>query len=415
MPRGQRIPGPSDLPRMGPRGTEIVNRVMGGLAALPVCPHLAAGAEDFEFWVSWLPDRLMCPACCTAAQEAAAGSDPGCSYCGSEVGAAGVQIALKATGNVGMYFWLCGPCATADLPGSLPGSSAATPPGGRMTSATEERTIGDPFAGRDPSQIPVYMRNYQLPPEGLVVTLVASVYGSIHLGQPARHCVDACRVLHYAYAQFGIRTQLRAVEVTIRYDDGRIARTPVPSWNGAELKGHAILCLPEAGRFVDATVEQFPGVGGTGPVVGRTMMRLGSAARNEDPFPAGVDMAVQRANATLIYTLSSDEATRLILDHPNIRTVGQEYRKQGIQVASCFLAGLAQSPLAAQARQALYPRLAAFLDAIDGATIGHDSDGFWYMIPPAAARLRIDQIPLPPGTPPPAPEDLGPEHGAATR
>jgi hypothetical protein len=407
MFRGKKIPDPADLPKMGPRGMAVINRVMGGLAVLPVCPHLAAGGQDFGFWVSWLPDRLMCGTCCASAQEAAEGSDAGCSYCGRLVDATGMQLALKATGNVGMYFWLCGPCLKADLPGVLMDSPSASPPGNRPAAATAERTIGDPFAKRDPSQIP----NYQLPPEGLVVTLVASVYGSVHFGLPARRCIDACRILHYAYAQFGIGSELRAVMVTVRYDDGRTGRTPVPAWNGGELAGHAILCLPDAARFIDATVEQFPGVGGMGPVVGRTMMRVGSAARTADPFPSGVDMAVQRGNTTLIYTISSDETTRLILDHPTVRAAGEEYRKQGIQIASCFLAGLAQSPLAAQARQAPYPRLTAFLDAINGAKIGHDDGGFWYVIPPAAARLRFDEIPLPPGTPSPAPEDLGPDHG----
>jgi hypothetical protein len=407
MFRGEKIPDPADLPKMGPRGMAVVNRVMSGLAVLPVCPHLAAGEENFKFWVSQLPDQLMCSACCTAAQEAAAGTDPGCSYCGSLIGATGMQFALKATDNVGMYFWLCDRCIRADLPGVLLDSAAASPPDNRATAVAAERTIGNPFAGRDPSQMPAY----QLPPEGLVIALVASVYGLVHLGLPARRCIDACRILHYAYAQFGIRSELRAVVVTIRYSDGRMGRTPVPSWNGAELAGHAILCFPDAARFVDPTVEQFPGVGGTGPVVGRTMMRVGSAARNDDPFPSGVDMAIERRDTTLIYTISSGQTTRLILDHPNVRAADEEYRKQGIEVASCFLAGLAQSPLVVQARQASYPRLTAFLDAIKGARIGHDDEGFWYMIPPTAARVRLEEIPLPPGTPSPAPGDLGLDRG----
>jgi hypothetical protein len=412
MFRGETIPDPADLPKMGPRGMAVVNRVMSGLAAFPVCPHLATGGEHFEFWVSWLPDQLMCAACCDSAQEAAEGSDPDCSYCGRLVGATGMQMALKATDNAGMYFWLCEQCITADLPGVLLDSPSASPPGNQAAAATAEPTIGNPFE-RDPSQIPISMGTYQLPPEGLVVTLVASVYGSVHLGLPARRCIDACRTLHYAYAQFGIRSELRAVVVTIRYGDGRTGHTPVPSWNGAELAGHAILCLPDAARFVDPTVEQFPGVAGTGPIIGHTMMRVGSAATGADPFPSGENMAIQRGDATLIYTISSDEATRLILDHPNVRAAGQEYRKQGIQIASCFLAGLAQSPLAAQARQAQYPRLTAFLDAINGAEIGHDDGGFWYMIPPAPAHLRFEEIPLPPETASPAPEDLGPDHGTA--
>jgi hypothetical protein len=39
MSRGK-IPDPLDLPKM-PRGMAAVNRVMGGLAFVPMCPHLA--------------------------------------------------------------------------------------------------------------------------------------------------------------------------------------------------------------------------------------------------------------------------------------------------------------------------------------------------------------------------------------
>jgi tetratricopeptide (TPR) repeat protein len=275
--------------------------------------------------------------------------------------------------------------------------------------AVPEPVFSVPPAGRDPSLVPPEMRGYQMPPDGLVVTLMATAYAAIHVGEPARHCIDACRVLHYAYAQFGIRSELRAVVLTIRADDGRAGRTPVPSWNGSELAGHAILCLPDAARLVDATVDQFPWVGGTGPLVGGAGPLAGGATPMGDQFSAGRSVLVRRGDLTLVYTICSDETTRLILDRPSVSTVAEEYRNQGIQLASTFLAGLAESPLtAAQARQAPYPRLAAYLDAIEDATIGHDDDGFWYVIPPSTARLRLDEILLPAGTPGPAPEDFGP-------
>jgi tetratricopeptide (TPR) repeat protein len=275
--------------------------------------------------------------------------------------------------------------------------------------AAAEPVFSVPSAGRDPSLVPPEMRGYRMPPDGLVVTLMATAYAAIHAGEPARHCIDACRVLHYAYAQFGIRSELRAVVLTIRADDGRAGRTPVPSWNGSELAGHAILCLPDAGRLVDATVDQFPWVGGTGPLVGGAGPLAGGATPMGDQFSAGSSVLVRRGDLTLVYTICSDETTRLILDRASVSTVAEEYRNQGIQLASTFLAGLAESPpTAAQARQAPYPRLAAYLDAIEDATIGHDDDGFWYVIPPSTARLRLDEILLPAGTPGPAPEDFGP-------
>jgi hypothetical protein len=36
MSRGEKIPDPADLPKMGPRGMAVVNRAVGDLAVLPV-------------------------------------------------------------------------------------------------------------------------------------------------------------------------------------------------------------------------------------------------------------------------------------------------------------------------------------------------------------------------------------------
>jgi hypothetical protein len=73
-------------------------------------------------------------------------------------------------------------------------------------------------------------------------------------------CVDACRILHHAYAQFGIGSELRAVDLVVQDAAGRMVMhgTPEPSWEGTMLDGHCILTLPSDQCFVDATVEQYP-------------------------------------------------------------------------------------------------------------------------------------------------------------
>ena len=44
MSTNDQIPGPDDMPVMGPRAMAVVDRVMNRLDTLPVCPHLAACA-----------------------------------------------------------------------------------------------------------------------------------------------------------------------------------------------------------------------------------------------------------------------------------------------------------------------------------------------------------------------------------
>ena len=117
------MPDREDLPVLGPRGMAVINDVMDRLESFPRCPH-PAGEENFRFWVSWLPDGLLCGRCFEELQEATADWDHRCAFCRSSVGARGTQIALKATDHVGMHFWMCETCMTADWPGR---GSAARP------------------------------------------------------------------------------------------------------------------------------------------------------------------------------------------------------------------------------------------------------------------------------------------------
>lgn len=85
------------------------------------------------------------------------------------------------------------------------------------------------------------------PPEALVVSIVPVLSTGIMRGRSASACVDACRILHYGYAQFGIRPELRAAELTVTAGDGRtvVRGTLEPYRDGA--KGETSI-LPAAGK-----------------------------------------------------------------------------------------------------------------------------------------------------------------------
>ena len=100
--------------------------------------------------------------------------------------------------------------------------------------------------------------NPNLPPDALIAILVPTLWTGVMAGRQANVCVDACRMLQHAYGQFGMRSELRAVELEVV--DGRgevIHHAPQPSWEGNVLSGHCIVCLPDDHRFIDATVEQY--------------------------------------------------------------------------------------------------------------------------------------------------------------
>jgi hypothetical protein len=119
LPDPEDMPNREDLPVMGPRSMAVINDVMARLESIPRCPHPGVGEENFRFWVSWLPDGLLCGDCYMMAQEKTADWDYGCAFCRSSVGTRGERMTLKATDNVGMDFWVCEACINADFPGGL--------------------------------------------------------------------------------------------------------------------------------------------------------------------------------------------------------------------------------------------------------------------------------------------------------
>jgi hypothetical protein len=184
------------------------------------------------------------------------------------------------------------------------------------------------------------------------------------LGVPPNICVEACRWLHYAYAQLGIRSVLTATGLVVSGRPGNaILRAPAsPSWDGAMLDGHAVLCLPEVRRFVDPTVEQYPEVARyrIGPVSGLAAGQHGGSVR-PTPFVPGDQLVVQRKDLTLVYTLGAPADTQVIMGHRLVRDRAEVHRRAGINLATHVVGYVRTDP---DLREAAIPRLQVLLAAV---------------------------------------------------
>jgi len=105
----------------------------------------------------------------------------------------------------------------------------------------------------------------------------------------------------------------------------------------------------------------------------------------------------------LLYTVASQEATRIITDSPWMVQTAGEHRRAGINLASYALDALRRPSVISIARAAPFPRVTGLLDVIGDAPSETDAAGNWYFTLPDPVggqhRLRIDEISLP-GEPP---------------
>jgi hypothetical protein len=183
--------------------------------------------------------------------------------------------------------------------------------------------------------------------------------------------------------------------------------SPVPSWEGNVLDGHAVLCLPDVQRFVDATVEQYREIARykIGPICGRAVAQIGGRVDPDDPFPPDSQLEVQRGDLALLYTVGDEQATQTILSHPCVQDHFHEHRHTGVNLATAALEiirGL-PSPMLAEIRQEpQLRRVQGLLDVIGDAPIDADSCGDWSIAVPGAGTVRLDELPVSPDVPPAA-------------
>ncbi|MDL4818677.1 hypothetical protein [Actinomadura opuntiae] len=165
------------------------------------------------------------------------------------------------------------------------------------------------------------------------MVLLTVTWADAQSGQSAHHCVDSCRTLGYALGHLGVATELRAAGVVMHHQRTGMTTScaPVmPSWrNRNELDGHCLLTIPDQGRYIDATIEQFPGMSQlrAGPAVGRfgalpdpTTGEISDVGDLMGRPPAGTSIALPRGDRVLVYTLSPDAGSKVITEHPTVTT-----------------------------------------------------------------------------------------------
>ena len=260
------------------------------------------------------------------------------------------------------------------------------------------------------------LANPEMPPDTFIAMLLPTLWTGFAGGREANVCVDACRILQHAYGQFGMPSELRAVELDVIDRRGRVIHhAPEPSWDGDVLDGHCIVYLPDDQRFIDATVEQYRHLSHLrfGIVVGRIAGYLGGGTGTGSDvaggrLPAGARMVVQRGDVTLEYILADDAATALIVSHSCVADNVEGHRRAGINLASLAIETLRRTGSLARARTAPYPRLHALLEAIGDAPAEADEAGDWFFSLTGddgnLRRLPLDEIPLLKRTPPAADE-----------
>jgi hypothetical protein len=249
----------------------------------------------------------------------------------------------------------------------------------------------DEMADRDVSD-PLQMTS--LPP--LFLDLVASGYGD---AIPAERCVDDCLILVHAYAQLGIAAQVRAVELVARASARQCIThgTLTPWWEDGMVHGHTVVWIPALGHLVDVTAEQYDEIAACrgGPVIAAC--------------PAGVDsddarqVETLRGDLLLTYTLAPAAVTEALLDHPVIRAEGGGHRRRGINVASQVVAWLAERQPPERIRLIPNRRTAALVEAVrDLPEQPTDAGDSRFVLPGPHGEpviVRLDDIPLPEGTP----------------
>jgi hypothetical protein len=249
----------------------------------------------------------------------------------------------------------------------------------------------------------------QDPAEPLQLTAVPALFIdaiAIEHGLPAERCLDDCLTLCLTYGQLGLAAQIRAAELTITVPDGRscVHGTLEPGWDDGMLRGHAIVWLPDPGHLVDVTACQFPLIDGEGlgPVIAAP-----AALPRRPGQPEGTDrIAVSWGDLHLLYTLAPMRATGA-LDNPAMHGPRSQSRRRGMNVAAQTARLLAAQLPPRQLAMIPHPRAAALIQAVRNLSARQDEAGDWQFTLPDGATARIDQIPLPDLTPPPATPQTG--------
>ncbi|MBF6518482.1 hypothetical protein IU421_30015 [Nocardia cyriacigeorgica] len=270
--------------------------------------------------------------------------------------------------------------------------------GRKPKSATARRTTGRPRRrsnGYNPGAlgIPVELIAKMLataPPDQLVEMLPPMLWLHHSSGMQANLCVSAAITLHHAYDLIGITSRPTAVDLAISHRTrGPLTRYGAggPTFDPADnsFNGHCVLWLPGSGRWVDATVMQYPEARASMPlpIIGRIGTSFGGSPAALEEFTQGrlvpgTHMAVPREELLLDYTVlaADDDFLAPALDHDPV--IAASLRSSGINLASAAIEWWRRPGIIERVRQAPYPRLHALLDTIGQAPVHRDDTETWF-------------------------------------
>ncbi len=241
------------------------------------------------------------------------------------------------------------------------------------------------------------------PPDQLVELLPPMLWLHHSAGVPANVCVSAAMTLHHAYEAIGVTARPTPVELVV----GHRTRGPITRygggalhWEGTDFSAHCVLWLPGSGRWVDATVTQYPEVRASMPlpVIGRMATSIGGSQASREALAQGrllpgVHMAVPREELILDYTVVADDGDVLTTGvHAIGPGVAEDFRRTGLNLAAGALQWWRKPGIVERVRAAPYPRVHALLDAIGQAPVYIDGDGDWFFETGPGGRRRVDEL-----------------------
>jgi hypothetical protein len=201
-----------------------------------------------------------------------------------------------------------------------------------------------------------------------------------------RRCIDASMTIRAALRCFGIESYLSPTKVVIS-SHGRSTSYGASTdlWrDDGSFNGHAVLVVPTARRFLDATLQQFKEV----PRSTHGLVPL--IAMIPDGYELGEDhILIPRSDHDVTYIPLVEHEPELMA---RAAAFQDRYRDVGRNLAGNVFDQLRIPDVVQRTRRSPYPRLHQLLDALNGAETVVDGNGYRFRVPGSPRAQTIDEI-----------------------
>lgn len=253
--------------------------------------------------------------------------------------------------------------------------------GGRHRYVPGEMGISEEFV----SQVMAGSTAEQLPILGLPLWYLLAVEGA-----PANLCLDASLTLQAAFELFGIEAAPAPVELFAPDERGEPVAygNDSPRFDNGNFIGHVGLWLPGVRRFIDPTVQQFPGLRSTNP----SPVTLPTGDQDWPQLVGGMVGAIC-AQTRIMYRPLPLEA----LDEP-LRQVQElmpgAHHRAGVNLAGNFLELVrADQDLRSKIDNGPYPQMTTLLNLLNGTELVVDDDENLRVVRPGQTKGQyLDEL-----------------------